>query len=77
MYVVDGSSDVNTCCIDAISWKYTDISTLPSDRVYQLSNGSLVIEEAIEAHSGYYLCHSSNNVGAGLSKVITITVHGK
>lgn len=68
---------MNKCCIDAVSWKYTDISTLPNDRVYQLSNGSLVVEEAVEAHSGYYLCHSSNNVGAGLSKVITITVHGK
>ncbi len=43
----------------------------------QLSNGSLLIRQAVSDDQGYYLCHSTNGIGAGLSKVILLTVHSK
>ncbi|XP_064651143.1 cell adhesion molecule DSCAM-like isoform X4 [Lineus longissimus] len=44
-------------------------------RVQQLANGSLLITDALATDHGYYLCHSSNQIGAGLSKVVFLTVH--
>ncbi|XP_023220992.1 Down syndrome cell adhesion molecule-like protein Dscam2 isoform X2 [Centruroides sculpturatus] len=38
-------------------------------------NGSLGIREVESANSGYYLCQANNNVGAAISKLVTITVH--
>ncbi|KAK3107290.1 hypothetical protein FSP39_011199 [Pinctada imbricata] len=40
-----------------------------------LSNGTLVLRNAEEGDHGHYLCHSYNNVGLGLSKVVMLTVH--
>ncbi|XP_074653669.1 cell adhesion molecule Dscam1-like [Tubulanus polymorphus] len=48
---------------------------LDDSRVTVLPNGSLVISSARERDHGYYLCHASNNIGAGLSKVVFLTVH--
>ena len=45
--------------------------------IQQLTNGSLRILNAREEDDGYYLCHSSNRIGAGLSKVVEVTVHSK
>ncbi|XP_064598583.1 cell adhesion molecule Dscam1-like [Liolophura sinensis] len=44
-------------------------------RVEQFPNGTLAIRRAREQDHGYYLCHSSNRIGAGLSKVIFLKVH--
>lgn len=44
-------------------------------RVFE--NGSLVIYNAQRSDAGYYLCQASNGVGAGLSRVIKLTVHGE
>ena len=41
------------------------------------SNGSLVIDGATRGNEGRYLCQAMNQVGASLSKIITITVHGE
>lgn len=46
-------------------------------RVEQFHNGTLAIRRAKEQDHGYYLCHSSNRIGAGLSKVIFLKVHSK
>ena len=40
-----------------------------------LSNGTLIIRNAKEEDHGYYLCHSKNSVGPGISKVIFLRVH--
>ncbi|KAF2352139.1 Fibronectin type III [Trinorchestia longiramus] len=38
-------------------------------------HSTLVIVEAAQEHDGRYLCQANNGVGAGLSKLIAITVH--
>ena len=40
-------------------------------------NGSLRITRAERRHEGRYVCEASNGVGAALSKVIMLQVHGK
>lgn len=40
-------------------------------------NGSLIISKVSEEHSGNFLCQASNGIGAILSKLIRLTVHGK
>lgn len=40
------------------------------------ANGSLFIKDSTEEDSGFYLCQAANSIGPGLSKVITLTVHG-
>ena len=40
-------------------------------------NGSLVLYNVHKRDHGYYLCHSSNGVSTGLSKVVFLTVRGK
>lgn len=40
------------------------------------SNGSLFIREASKSNEGQYLCEASNGVGAGLSTLINLHVHG-
>lgn len=44
-------------------------------RVFE--NGSLIIYNTQRTDAGYYLCQASNEVGAGLSRVIKLTVHGE
>ena len=41
------------------------------------SNGTLNIQRAERRHEGRYLCEANNGVGAGLSEVITLQVHGE
>lgn len=36
-----------------------------------------MVVRATKEHEGRYLCQASNGVGAGLSKLITITVQGE
>lgn len=40
------------------------------------SNGSLVFGRVQEDHEGFYLCEAVNGIGAGLSKVVYLTVNG-
>ncbi|XP_076334013.1 cell adhesion molecule Dscam1-like isoform X3 [Tachypleus tridentatus] len=39
------------------------------------SNGSLMIRDATRGTGGFYLCQASNNVGADLSKLISLNIH--
>ncbi|XP_023317526.1 Down syndrome cell adhesion molecule-like protein Dscam2 [Trichogramma pretiosum] len=39
------------------------------------SNGSLVFARVQENHEGFYLCEAVNGIGAGLSKVVYLTVN--
>lgn len=41
------------------------------------SNGSLMISQVSREHEGSYLCQAINGIGAGLSTLIKLTVHGK
>lgn len=53
-------------------------SSVPLDRsMRRVVNGSLTLIGAVHDYEGRYLCRASNGVGSDLSKVITITVHGK
>ena len=40
-------------------------------------NGTLSVSRAERRHEGRYICQASNSVGAGLSKVVNLYVHGK
>ena len=42
-----------------------------------LENGSLLILEAGPNDGGSFLCQAYNRIGPGLSKMLTIEVHGK
>ena len=48
-----------------------------NSHMHTLENGSLMIRDVTEEDSGVYLCQANNGVGSGLSKVITLKVHGK
>lgn len=41
------------------------------------SNGSLMISKVAREHEGSYLCQATNGIGAGLSTLIKLTVHGE
>ncbi|XP_013413706.1 Down syndrome cell adhesion molecule homolog, partial [Lingula anatina] len=51
--------------------------TAPNGRPHRhlFPNGTLVINQAREEDHGYYLCHASNGIGTGLSKVVFLNVH--
>ena len=53
---------------------YSVISSGPHFEVYP--NGSLLIKNSLEEDSGFYLCQASNSIGPGISKLLTLTVHG-
>ena len=44
--------------------------------VMQLANGTLLLSAVTKEAQGRYLCAATNAIGAGLSKVITVTVQG-
>lgn len=41
-----------------------------------MRNHSLVLNLATDNDEGYYMCQASNEIGAGLKKVILINVNG-
>ncbi|KAK8753843.1 hypothetical protein OTU49_017168, partial [Cherax quadricarinatus] len=41
----------------------------------QLSNGSLLLTQVTKEAEGRYLCEATNGIGAGLSKVVQVTVN--
>ncbi|CAN7998394.1 unnamed protein product, partial [Ixodes hexagonus] len=44
-------------------------------RVQMLSNGSLLVQDAEISDAGFYLCEAHNGIGAGLSRVISLSVN--
>ncbi|XP_017890990.1 Down syndrome cell adhesion molecule-like protein Dscam2 isoform X2 [Ceratina calcarata] len=69
----------------AVSWRrasgekpgnYRDIVTHEHAQGLRIhSNGSLVFGRVQEDHEGFYLCEAVNGIGAGLSKVVHLTVN--
>ncbi|CAK9819274.1 Cell adhesion molecule Dscam2 [Anthophora plagiata] len=69
----------------AVSWRrasgnkpgnYRDIVTHEHAQDLRIhSNGSLVFGRVQEDHEGFYLCEAVNGIGAGLSKVVHLTVN--
>lgn len=57
--------------------EYRDLSFSKSEGVDIFVNGTLFIQSVTQMHGGYFLCQARNEIGAGLSKLIRITVHGK
>ncbi|XP_049765530.1 Down syndrome cell adhesion molecule-like protein Dscam2 [Schistocerca cancellata] len=66
-----------------VSWlhgqggKASDFQSLDTSEVHimVLSNGTLSIPAANSEDEGFYLCRADNGIGAGLSKVVKITVN--
>ncbi|XP_076371531.1 cell adhesion molecule Dscam1-like isoform X2 [Tachypleus tridentatus] len=65
-----------------VSWKKASgsspkyfIPVYNSQQYIVYGNGSLTIRDATRESEGYYLCQASNNVGADLSKLISLVVH--
>lgn len=90
---VVGGQDLRIDCLaggfpsPVITWERGSPSSLTSGRMYSVIssgphfevyvNGSLLIKNTGEDDSGFYLCQASNSIGPGLSKVITLEVHGE
>ncbi|XP_042899058.1 cell adhesion molecule Dscam1 isoform X2 [Parasteatoda tepidariorum] len=86
-FAVVGKTVVMHCSSDGypsprIYWKKaagnlaTDFrDVLSSYRRQVFDNGSLALQEVTEADGGHYLCQATNGIGAGLSKVILLTIH--
>ncbi|RWS11782.1 Down syndrome cell adhesion molecule-like protein Dscam2, partial [Dinothrombium tinctorium] len=53
--------------------EFKAINSSPHLRVFE--NGSLAIHNTQKSDAGYYLCQANNGIGAGLSKVLKLTVH--
>lgn len=57
--------------------EYRDLSYSKSEGIETFSNGTLYIQSVTQSHGGNFLCQAKNEIGAGLSKLISLTVHGK
>ncbi|KAM7293264.1 Down syndrome cell adhesion molecule-like protein Dscam2 [Ixodes scapularis] len=85
--VVVGETVVLDCAADGfpvprIAWKRAEGNEprnferlTTSYRVQMLSNGSLVVQDAEISDSGFYLCEAHNGIGAGLSRVVSLSVN--
>jgi hypothetical protein len=56
--------------------EYQDLS-IHGRGVQIFPNGTLLIQPVLQEHQGQYLCEAINGVGAGLSTVVSLIVHGK
>lgn len=56
--------------------EYRDLSYSKSEGIETYANGTLYIQSVTQSHEGYFLCQAKNEIGAGLSKLIRLTVHG-
>ncbi|RXG55932.1 Down syndrome cell adhesion molecule-like protein Dscam2 [Armadillidium vulgare] len=72
--------------VPKVTWRKTSQGNLYSQNLFHdtnrktqrqeyFSNGTLLIREITEADEGTYLCEVSNQVGKGLSAIITLKVH--
>lgn len=43
--------------------------------IESFNNGTLIIHNVTREHEGFFLCQAHNGIGAGLSKLIRLTVH--
>lgn len=57
--------------------EYRDLSYSKSEGIDTFANGTLYIQNVAQSHEGYFLCQAKNEIGAGLSKLIRLTVHGE
>lgn len=57
--------------------EYRDLSFAKSDGIITYANGTLYIQTVSQSHEGSFLCQAKNEIGAGLSKLIHLTVHGE
>lgn len=48
-----------------------------TDRYTLADNGSLIISDVKADDAGKYECQASNGIGNGLSKLVSLSVHGK
>ncbi|CRK99030.1 CLUMA_CG011985, isoform A [Clunio marinus] len=46
-----------------------------SSSIQTFNNGTLLIQNVTREHEGNFLCQANNGIGAGLSKLIRLTVH--
>jgi Down syndrome cell adhesion molecule len=46
-----------------------------SSGIESYNNGTLIIHNVTREHEGFFLCQAHNGIGAGLSKLIRLTVH--
>lgn len=60
---------------EAAQGSYHDL--LRSPDLQQLTNGTLLLTKVDKSTAGRYVCEATNGIGAGLSKVIQVTVNGK
>lgn len=56
--------------------EYRDLTYSKSEGIETYANGTLYIQSVTQSHEGYFLCQAKNEIGAGLSKLIRLTVHG-
>lgn len=54
---------------------YEPVTTSYHYQIYE--NGSLTIQDVTKNDAGFYLCQATNDVGPGLSSVISLNVHSK
>ncbi|XP_028967400.1 Down syndrome cell adhesion molecule-like protein Dscam2 [Galendromus occidentalis] len=52
---------------------YDPVTTSYHYQIYE--NGSLTIQDVTKSDAGFYLCQATNDVGPGLSSVISLNVH--
>ncbi|GFY47704.1 down syndrome cell adhesion molecule [Trichonephila inaurata madagascariensis] len=52
-------------------------SIISNYHIQTLENGSLSIKDLTEEDRGHYLCEAANGVGADLSTVVKLSVHGR
>lgn len=57
--------------------EYRDLSYSKSEGIETFANGTLYIQNVAQSHEGSFLCQAKNEIGAGLSKLIQLRVHGK
>lgn len=58
-------------------YSFLQRSIVSSPHLQVHENGSLNILDARDSDHGHYMCQASNGVGAGLSKVIRVTINGE
>lgn len=57
--------------------EYRDLTYSKSEGIETYANGTLYIPSVTQSHGGYFLCQAKNEIGAGLSKLIRLTINGK
>lgn len=56
--------------------RYVRLTVDDMERYHVFPNGTLLIRSAMEEDDGPYLCRADNNIGHGISKIVSLKVHG-